>query len=633
MPILSRIGRRHPRMRALHAAMYAVLIAGAATMVYPFLLMVAGSTRSAVDVHETAVVPRFLYDRDALYRKHLEGLFNERLSFLQTAYDTDTPGFGEAAIPGVSGGLVEDWERFLAAADLPPTAYALGYVQASVSKTLPLMLRRFKRELIAEYEGDIARMNRALGTEFVNWNAFFLQPEDYLPRRNTPFTTPFAARFDRFKAAQDPAFHCPFSVEGFYRSRFLKTQYTRDIAEYNRGHGTAFASYDEVRLSRTLPKGTAAERSDWETFVRHTLNLLWLRVDDSARPAYQAFLAAKHGSIENLNRRYQAAYGGFGEVPLIAEPPASGIRLSDWNAFITGWADPDTGILHAPPAEALRIHGLDFQFRDYLAGVYGSVQRLNDARGTAFGSFEEIVLPQAAHHYRGFLRLAPSLRREFALRNFAAVIDYLVVHGRGVVNTVIYCVLAVLAALIVNPMAAYALSRHRPAFTYRILLFMLLTMAFPPMVTQIPVFLMLRQLNLLNTFAALVLPGLAHGYSIFLLKGFFDSLPRELYETAMIDGAGEWTMFWQITMSLSKPILAVTALHAFTLAYSNFMFALLICQDEQMWTLMVWLYQLQQRSGQAVLYASLLVASLPTFVIFLFAQRIILRGIVVPVEK
>ncbi len=126
------------------------------------------------------------------------------------------------------------------------------------------------------------------------------------------------------------------------------------------------------------------------------------------------------------------------------------------------------------------------------------------------------------------------------------------------------------------------------------------------------------------------LPGLANGYSIFLLKGFFDSLPRELSE---IDGAGEFRIFWQITMSLSQPILAVIALGAFTGAYSNFIMALLICQEEEMWTLMPWLYQLQQRSGEGVIFASLIVAAVPTFAIFVFCQNVIMRGIVVPVEE
>src|SRR5262249_20128217 len=87
--------------------------------------------------------------------------------------------------------------------------------------------------------------------------------------------------------------------------------------------------------------------------------------------------------------------------------------------------------------------------------------------------------------------------------------------------------------------------------------------------------------SLLNTFWALVLPGMANGFSIFLLKGFFDSLPRELYEAADIDGANEWTKFWTLTMNLSRPILAVLALGAFTAAYSEFMMALVIVPDQK----------------------------------------------------
>jgi len=139
--------------------------------------------------------------------------------------------------------------------------------------------------------------------------------------------------------------------------------------------------------------------------------------------------------------------------------------------------------------------------------------------------------------------------------------------------------------------------------------------------------------SLLNTFAALVLPGMANGFFIFLLKGFFDSLPRELYEAADIDGAGEWTKFWTITMSLSKPILAVIALNAFRAAYSAFMMALIIIPDQKMWTLMVWIFQLWTQAHQAVVYASLVIAAIPTFLVFVFCQNIIIRGIVVPTEK
>ncbi len=244
-----------------------------------------------------------------------------------------------------------------------------------------------------------------------------------------------------------------------------------------------------------------------------------------------------------------------------------------------------------------------------------------------------VPIPQLAYQARLFRRHEGEIRREFLLRNYRTVLDYVLFHGRGILNTVIYCTLAVLLALLVNPLAAYALSRAKLRATSQILFFLMLTMAFPHMVTQIPVFILLRELGLLNTFAALLLPGMASGYSIFLLKGFFDSLPQELYESAQLDGAGEWTLFWQLTMRLSTPILSVIALQAFTVAYANFMYALLICQSPKMWTLMVWLYQLQQRSGQGVVQASLVLAAIPTLVVFLACQRVLLRGIVVPVEK
>jgi len=126
---------------------------------------------------------------------------------------------------------------------------------------------------------------------------------------------------------------------------------------------------------------------------------------------------------------------------------------------------------------------------------------------------------------------------------------------------------------------------------------------------------------------------MANGYAIFLMKGFFDSLPKELFEAADIDGANEWHKFWIITMNLSKPVLAVIALGAFNGAYSNFMFAFILCQDRNMWTLMVWLYQLQQFSSQGVVFASLIVAAIPTLLVFVLCQNIIIKGIVVPTEK
>jgi multiple sugar transport system permease protein len=225
------------------------------------------------------------------------------------------------------------------------------------------------------------------------------------------------------------------------------------------------------------------------------------------------------------------------------------------------------------------------------------------------------------------------LRRYFAFNNYLMVMEYILFYGSGIMNTLIYCLASIALALLVNPLAAYALSRYSLPGQYKILLFLIATMAFPAVVTMIPNFLLLRDLGLLNTFAALLLPTMANGYSIFLLKGFFDSLPKELFEAADLDGANEWQKFWIITMNLSKPVLAVIALGAFNGAYANFMYAFIMCQDRDMWTLTVWLYQLQQFSSQGVVFASLMIAAVPTLTVFILCQKIILRGIVVPTEK
>ena len=191
--------------------------------------------------------------------------------------------------------------------------------------------------------------------------------------------------------------------------------------------------------------------------------------------------------------------------------------------------------------------------------------------------------------------------------------------------------LSLISALTVNPMAAYSLSRFPMKSSHRVLIFFLVTIAFPVEVAMIPNFLLLRDLGLLNTFAALVLPGMANGFSIFLLKGFFDSLPAELYEAGEMDGASEFQIFRIVALPLLKPILAYIGLGAFVAAYGGFMWAMIICTDPEMWTLMVWIYDFQMfRPGNNYILAATVLVSIPPLLVFLIANRIIMKGIVIP---
>jgi ABC-type glycerol-3-phosphate transport system permease component len=147
---------------------------------------------------------------------------------------------------------------------------------------------------------------------------------------------------------------------------------------------------------------------------------------------------------------------------------------------------------------------------------------------------------------------------------------------------------------------------------------------------MIPSFLLLRDLHLLNTYWALLLPSAANGFTIFMMKGFFDTLPREVFEAAKIDGASELRMFFRILLPLCKPVFGFFALGAFTAAYSGFIWAFTICPKEEMWTMMVWLYQLTTMQPPGVQMAALVIAALPTLVVFTVVQNIILKGIVLP---
>ena len=322
------------------------------------------------------------------------------------------------------------------------------------------------------------------------------------------------------------------------------------------------------------------------------------------------FLKAKYGTVERLNEAWGIVHRSFFDASFSAEsrvgPGRSmpGAKFADWLELKRFYID------------RARERG-DFFARTYPEPTGENASLLR----------RQIALQFNAHGWRDFA--------EGAAANYKLVGEYLFVRGRAFANTLLLVVLSVLASLTVNPLAAYALSRFRLKSTERVILFMLATMAFPAAVTAIPGFLLIRSLGLLNTFAALVLPGVASGMSIFILKGFFDALPRELYEAAAIDGAGEWTVFRRITLPMTTPILAVNALNSFIHAYSSWEWAFLVCQKESHWTLAVWMYQMSQTFAHQpwCVMAGFVLVSLPTAVVFLLCQRVILRGIVLPSMK
>ena len=183
MAIISPIGRRSFHVRLLIGSIYGALAIGAITMLYPFMLMVAGSTKSSVDSPDAHVIPPYLVEDLPLYQKYIEGLFNESLTAMRSAYDVDTPKFGSLELPKEPKlKMVNAWKDFIVARKPSEDAYQLGFLSARVSRgVMPHNLRAFKGVLTKRFGGDVKRLNREMQTNFVNLaNAFYVLPKERL---------------------------------------------------------------------------------------------------------------------------------------------------------------------------------------------------------------------------------------------------------------------------------------------------------------------------------------------------------------------------------------------------------------------------------------------------------------------
>ena len=199
-------------------------------------------------------------------------------------------------------------------------------------------------------------------------------------------------------------------------------------------------------------------------------------------------------------------------------------------------------------------------------------------------------------------------------------------------NTVLYAGGAWLFTLAVDVTAAYALSKLRPFFGKLILGAMLATLMIPPMVLLLPTYLVAKDLpilhlDLLNTPWAIWLPAAANGFFVFLLKRFFDSIPRELLEAAEIDGASPLRILWSIVLPVSRPILGVVSILSVVTVWKDFVWPLLVLPETDKMSISVGIASLSAQLPQNVLIASLVIASLPTILVFFVFQRSIMAGL------
>ncbi|WP_299166815.1 carbohydrate ABC transporter permease [uncultured Arthrobacter sp.] len=183
--------------------------------------------------------------------------------------------------------------------------------------------------------------------------------------------------------------------------------------------------------------------------------------------------------------------------------------------------------------------------------------------------------------------------------------------------------------LVISALCAYALSRID--FKGRKLLMGVIvgSIIIPPPVLIIPLFYQMLALNLIDTYWAIILPQVLHPAMVYVLKKFFDQIPRELEEAAVMDGAGRVRVFLQIVLPLSKPIMSAVAIFVFINAWNNFLWPFIATNETSLLTLPVGLQTIESAFGiqYAQNMASALLAALPLIIVFLFFQRQIIRGV------
>lgn len=601
-------------------------------MVWPFLVMITASLSNSYDYHRFSPLPRALWDRNDRFMRFMASCYSR---FPSHVYP-EAPAHWSSWIavsrdPWVGSFASHQIDELCDAPDSPVSQArrrrASDYAEFNRSYDIANSVCNFDPNDVAGFvrRSFEARLKENDSAAYAKMSSAE-RAEKALELLNRTWPVRYESFFGIRMLAQQraPLHHASWDYDpGDAKSRLYQDfkRHYRDATDLPMSRTVPF-------LSRPLCRGAKwfydAASPEWQKFVHtsYPRRLLRIRVDSVLVAKYRRYVEDICKRPEVYNRLTGGNIKSFNEVKL-AEYENSTL----WRNFIP-----------RVPLSKLEVLSAERSWGEFLLAKYGSLEEINRvhreglepvkrALDSAIPFDDAIAVTFVKRGYCAFLRDWTA--------NYRMVGEYLFVRGRAFANTLLLVLLSIAASLTVNPMAAYALSRFKLRCADRLLLFLLATMAFPAAVTAIPGFLLIRDLGLLNTFAALVLPTLANGMSIFVLKGFFDGLPRELYEAAEIDGASEWQMFWRITLPMTSPILAVNALTAFVTAYNSWEWALLVCQNREYWTLAVWMYQMSQQMSDRpwAVMAGFVLVSIPTAVVFITCQKVILKGIVLPSMK
>ncbi len=216
----------------------------------------------------------------------------------------------------------------------------------------------------------------------------------------------------------------------------------------------------------------------------------------------------------------------------------------------------------------------------------------------------------------------------FVWQNYVKA-GHVVPFARFYLNSIVVTLLTTIGQVMTSSMSGYAFARLQFPGRDKIFLGYLATLMIPGAVTMIPVFILLRMLGWVDTYKALILPGIFTAYGTFMLRQFFMTLPKELEDAAKIDGCSYFGIFWRIILPLSKPALATLTTFTFMGTWMNFMWPLVVVNSQEKFTLPVGLsyFQSLHNTDWTLLMAASMMMLAPILLVFIFNQRYFVEGI------
>lgn len=199
-------------------------------------------------------------------------------------------------------------------------------------------------------------------------------------------------------------------------------------------------------------------------------------------------------------------------------------------------------------------------------------------------------------------------------------------------NSIVISLFTTVGQIITCSMAAYAFARLE--FKYKNFLFLLFlsTMMIPTQVNLVPLFSMMHKFGWINTYFALIIPGLFSAFGIFLMRQYYITLPKELEESAKIDGCNQWKIFWKIFFPISLPSIATLSIFSFITSWNSFLWPLLVTNSDVLKTLPVALASFKSSFREIInwslIMAGTLISVIPALLIFIFGQRYFISGMI-----